>query len=126
MSSYQIKSAGTVLFTANKDIGWRSKWPLPPGKYVAALLRDDDTTPWSVMKTSAAFTVHKPPFGPTAVDLTRKAIRDLIRDDIALAAKFLRMAFHDSVGGADGCVSGLRVHYGGGVLVSHVVLLWSD
>ena len=34
----------------------------------------------------------------------RAAIASLIEDDQTLAPKFLRLGFHDSVGGVDGCV----------------------
>lgn len=104
---FKLKAAGTVVFSDNKDISWRTKWPLPPGKYVAALLRDDDNSPWSVIVTSASFTVRKPPFGPAAVELARRDIKAIVKKDIKLASKFLRLAFHDSVGGVDGCVSSL-------------------
>jgi hypothetical protein len=104
-----LKASGTVVFSDNKDISWRTKWPLSPGKYVAAILRDDDSSPWSVIKTSASFLVRKPPFGPAAVELARQDIKAIIKDDIKLASKFLRLAFHDSVGGTDGCVSSLFV-----------------
>ena len=39
-----------------------------------------------------------------AVETIREEIRDLIRDNSTLAPKFLRLAFHDCVGGCDGCV----------------------
>ncbi|KAI2508295.1 peroxidase [Fragilaria crotonensis] len=103
-------AAGTVVFSDNKDISWRTKWPLPPGKYVAALLRDDDNSPWSVIVTSASFTVRKPPFGPAAVELARRDIKAIVKKDIKLASKFLRLAFHDSVGGVDGCVDLSNIH----------------
>lgn len=102
---HTMKVLGTVVFADGKDIDWRTKWPLPPGKYVAALLRDDGESPWDVITTSAPFSVTKPPFGPAYVTMVRREIKEIIREDIKLAAKFLRMAFHDSVGGADGCVS---------------------
>ena len=96
--------AGSVDFRDDKDIKWSSSWPLLPGRYRAALLRNDDSSPWNILDTSAPFEVREPPFGPAAVTLVRKQIKEVIRDDKKLAAKFLRLAFHDSVGGADGCV----------------------
>ena len=94
---------------------------------MAALLRDGDSSPWSLIKSSTSFVVRQPPFGPAVVDLVRKEIKEIIRADIKLAAKFLRMAFHDSVGGADGCVSfGAHVLLRVAALVPNVFLLWSD
>ncbi len=40
----------------------------------------------------------------TLVESIREEIRDLIRNNSVLAPKFLRLAFHDCVGGCDGCV----------------------
>ena len=40
----------------------------------------------------------------TSVESIREEIRDLIRNNSVLAPKFLRLAFHDCVGGCDGCV----------------------
>ena len=39
-----------------------------------------------------------------SVESIREEIRDLIRNNSVLAPKFLRLAFHDCVGGCDGCV----------------------
>ena len=40
----------------------------------------------------------------SSVQSIREEIRDLIRNNNGLAPKFLRLAFHDCVGGCDGCV----------------------
>ena len=40
----------------------------------------------------------------SSVKYIREEIRDLIRNNNVLAPKFLRLAFHDCVGGCDGCV----------------------
>jgi hypothetical protein len=42
---------------------------------------------------------------PALITAVRADIAQLIDNDVELAAKFLRLGFHDSVGGPDGCVS---------------------
>ena len=39
-----------------------------------------------------------------SVESIREEIRELIRNNSVLAPKFLRLAFHDCIGGCDGCV----------------------
>jgi hypothetical protein len=60
------------------------------------------------MAVSPAFQIRLPPMGSGLIQLAREDIARLIRADIKLAAKFLRLGFHDSVGGPDGCVSRVR------------------
>jgi hypothetical protein len=70
------------------------------------LLRKVDKTPWNPVVITKPFSVRDPPKTlKSEVQLVRRKIGRLIENDISLAAKFLRLAFHDSVGGADGCVS---------------------
>ena len=100
------QASGTVTFKDDKDIAFKSKWPLSPGSYVAAMMRNgDEHNPWRELAVSAPFQIRRPSFGQTAVRLVRQDVRQIIKDDIKWAAKFLRLAFHDSVGGSDGCVS---------------------
>ena len=96
------------MFKNGKSISWASSWPLAPGRYVAALLRDGDTPPWATLDVSPVFEIRAPPMSAALIKLVRRDIARLIQADIALAAKFLRLGFHDSVGGPDGCVSCLR------------------
>jgi hypothetical protein len=77
-----------------------------PGRYIAAILRKGDKAPWNPVVLSKPFIVRDPPKSlKSEIQLVRRKIGGLIEDDISLAAKFLRLAFHDSVGGSDGCVS---------------------
>jgi Peroxidase len=100
------QESGTVHFQNDKDIAFKSKWPLPPGSYVAAMMRNgDEHNPWRELAVSAPFQIRRPSFGQTAVRLVRQDVKLIINDDIKWAAKFLRLAFHDSVGAPDGCVS---------------------
>lgn len=94
--------------------GGDTDWPLAPGDYKAYLLREDFT----VLATSSVFTVvadedaNPSPSPPSngdenAVALAalmeaRDEIEDIIRNDRDLSPKFLRMIFHDCVGGCDG------------------------
>ena len=100
-----FQRTGSIVFKSGKSISWRSSWPLPPGRYVAAILRNSDSAPFSPMAVSSVFQIRLPSMGPTLIQLVRQDIARLISADIKLAAKFLRLGFHDSVGGPDGCVS---------------------
>ena len=72
---------------------------------MAAILRNSDSAPFSPIAVSSAFEVLVPPISSELIQLVRQDIASLINADIKLAAKFLRLGFHDSVGGPDGCVS---------------------
>ena len=104
-----FQSTGTLVFRGGKDINWGSSWPLIPGQYRAITLRDGDEDPWTPIDASPIFTVAAPTqLNVAALSIVRKEIENLIngpRGDIKLAAQFLRLGFHDCVGGCDGCVS---------------------
>ena len=90
----------------NKLIAWKLSWPLPPGRYVAVLLRGgNDMPPWTVLSSSPVFEVVMPAVGHALIAAVRQEVASLIDADITIASKFLRLGFHDSVGGPDGCVS---------------------
>jgi hypothetical protein len=92
---------GTVTFGAGgPEESWFQSWPIQSGTYRAYLLRLRGQ-PYPVIAESATFTVQG------MDDLVTAAagdIRALIRDDPALGPKFVRLGFHDCVGGCDGCV----------------------
>jgi len=102
------RSSGTILFREGKDIGWGSDWPLQPGNYKAVVMRNGNG-PFQAIVATPTFTIETPSsMGELAVNFARHDIEQIMigRDgDIALAAKFLRLGFHDCVGGCDGCVS---------------------
>ena len=75
---------------------------------MAAILRNSDDPPFSPIATSSVFQILVPPISSALIKLVREDIANLIDDDIKLAAQFLRLGFHDSVGGPDGCVSRVR------------------
>lgn len=102
-----LQATGSLVFKGAKTISWLSSWPLAPGRFVAAILRDGDSSPWDVLDVSPVFEIRTPPMSPTLIKLVHRDIATLIDDDIELASKFLRLGFHDSVGGPDGCVSSL-------------------
>lgn len=104
-------SVGQVIFSADSAsqearlASW--SWPLEPGEYRAYILRgfqapfeviSQDVTSFEVMKDLFMHTVV-----PT-VGQIQSDIRDLILEDEALGAKFVRLGFHDCTGGCDGCV----------------------
>jgi hypothetical protein len=99
-----LQKSGTLVFRESKTISWRSNWPLGPGRYVAAILRNADSPPWAALAVSPAFQIRQPSLSKDLIKLARADIAQLIKADIGLAAKFLRLGFHDSVGGPDGCV----------------------
>lgn len=102
------QSTGTRTFRDDKDIAWAARWPLLPGKYQAVTIRDGDI-PFERIDRSATFEVSAPDtMGEDAIKVLRTEIENLIigpTGDITLASKFLRLGFHDCVGGCDGCVS---------------------
>jgi hypothetical protein len=109
--SSTISSKGNVQFSGI-SAAWHhsSDWPLIAGTYRAYLLTNDMTaTFWPVLAQSDTFTVTAGSTSGNAQALThladaRSAIEDLIRNDQTLAPKFLRMGFHDCIGGCDGAL----------------------
>ena len=89
---------GTVVFQDNAE---DSVWPLPAGEYKAFLLRNTEQ-PYTVIAQSQTITVLPHPVEMIAA--AESDIRDLITADPALGPKFVRLGFHDCVGGCDGCV----------------------
>ncbi len=96
---------GGVTFHGDKMVSWKSDWPLSPGRYVAALVRGGSNRPWPVLDVSPPFEIRILKMSKTLINFVREDITQLIKDDVEMAAKFLRLGFHDSVGGPDGCVS---------------------
>jgi hypothetical protein len=89
------------------DEGWIQSWPLQASNYKAFLLRSTDQ-PYVVVAESGTFSV-RPGQATTlrvdeAVAAAESDIRDLLRQDQPLGPKFVRLGFHDCVGGCDGCV----------------------
>ena len=54
---------------------------------------------------SQPFHIRMSAINPEQIADVRADIAQLIYADITLAADFLRLGFHDSIGGPDGCVS---------------------
>ena len=103
---FLVQGIGAVTFSGSKAVSWQSSWPLPAGQYVAALINGGRLNPpWNVLDVSPAFQIQGVRVSQTLVNTVRQDIKNLIKTNIALAAKFLRLGFHDSVGGPDGCVS---------------------
>jgi hypothetical protein len=108
-SSETNPPAGSIVF-AGSSLGWLStSWPLQPGSYNAVLTRGQDGQNWPALVVSESFTVGNcgvaPSLGPEMTSVIRDARRDierLIESDPLLIGKFLRLAFHDCVGGCDG------------------------
>jgi len=81
------------------------RWPPTPGRYRAVILRDSIRSNWEVIDVSPVFTVAAPTdINEESLSLVRSDFETLITKNITLAAKFLRLAFHDCTGGCDGCV----------------------
>lgn len=112
-----------MRFRANQGQEWLQSWPLNEGNYVAVLSRGDDDGPWPGLAVSAEFQVGNCPTGnnndsnsnpappPPASDgmvnviaNARRDIERLIAQTPLLLGKFLRLIFHDCVGGCDGCI----------------------
>jgi hypothetical protein len=109
---------------------------LATGTWRAVLARDDATAPFSAYAKSSTFTiatscssspvgspVRSPVAAPTSgnanavalshINSARSEIEGLIRNDKRLAPQFLRMGFHDCIGGCDGmCALFVRVYCG--------------
>eukprot|EP00543_Licmophora_paradoxa_P004946 CAMPEP_0202441846 /NCGR_PEP_ID=MMETSP1360-20130828/1354_1 /ASSEMBLY_ACC=CAM_ASM_000848 /TAXON_ID=515479 /ORGANISM="Licmophora paradoxa, Strain CCMP2313" /LENGTH=650 /DNA_ID=CAMNT_0049057019 /DNA_START=102 /DNA_END=2054 /DNA_ORIENTATION=- len=106
-----VSSTGTLNFNeiTNSRSDWRQVFPLTEGRYKAYLLREGDR-PFQMVAVSDTFEILPPApedllqVTPSLITQAREDIEALINTDIALAAKFLRLSFHDCVGGCDGCV----------------------
>lgn len=53
-------------------------------------------------------TTSSPVSGPPPIDAARNAIEAMVSRNVGLKAKFVRLGFHDCVGGCDGCVDMLN------------------
>lgn len=106
---FAISSEGTVNFSGSSAT-WHqtTDWPLQAGTYRAYMLKNNvEASFWPVIAQSNTFTIitTTPNInGQALTHLTnaRSAIESLIRSDDTLAPKFLRMGFHDCIGGCDG------------------------
>lgn len=104
-----IPTVGTVKFSGS-SASWHqaSDWPLQVGTYRAYLLQNNVALSfWPVMAQSDTFTITTNTINDNERALlhitdARSAIESLIRSDDTLAPKFLRMGFHDCIGGCDG------------------------
>jgi len=117
-------TSGTVTFRSNRNQHWIQSWPLASGTYRAFLTRGDDDDTWPRLAQTVEFRVgtcsvspptpvRSPTRAPTlapGVDMrpviadARADITDVIIKNPVLRGKFLRLLFHDCVGGCDGCV----------------------
>jgi hypothetical protein len=108
---------GTMSFSIGSDSTGTQGWPLEAGEYQAVLTGGN--TPYQAHAISQPFIVgcssSSTPPGTTDLDddrnmaeviaQARSDITALIDNEPTLGAKFLRLAFHDCVGGCDGeCV----------------------
>lgn len=96
------------------DTSSTSNWPLREGWYRAYLMRNMYVgESWVVVAESKKFFVESQHLGASwdpelnsrallSIQRARHAIHNLILDDIGNAAKFLRLIFHDCIGGCDG------------------------
>ena len=127
-------TSGSVTFQGNADQNWRQTWPLAAGTYRAVMTRGEDGDTWPALAMSSQFRVggctptppsrapvRSPTRAPvrtptraptptvpsnmrTVITNARNDIQGLISNSPLLVGKFLRLAFHDCVGGCDGCV----------------------
>lgn len=110
----QALARGSVQFD---DISatWSSQadWPLQEGEYVSILMRSEETTgAFIALGQSEPFVVdssNSPAIDSNLNQMALRTIRQarskilrLIRRDTDLAPKFLRLIFHDCIGGCDG------------------------
>jgi hypothetical protein len=84
-----------------------NEWPIAEGEYKAYLMRGN-SQPFEILaETSNSFQIqqdqHLDVVVP-AVATIAQAIRDLIAQNELMGPKFVRLGFHDCVGGCDGCV----------------------
>jgi Peroxidase len=126
----QTGSGTAIMKNGN---GWQGgEWPLAAGSsWIAYVVRADVTNVNGGVVTAASspvFTIGGDASGggdssggstldtEAALLAARADIRNLIRGqggDVALAAKFLRLGFHDCIGGCDGCVDLSNMENGG-------------
>lgn len=96
---------GQVDFGPDRIVG-TSEWPLPRGEYKAYLLRGN-FRPFDRLAESSIFHVeqddHLDVVIPTLATIVQE-IRDVMASDELMGPKFVRLGFHDCVGGCDGCV----------------------
>lgn len=86
--------------------------PVEEGDYVAVAARFEADTPFTAEAQSPSFRVRQDCSVPIRADpemldtisAARRDIERLIEGNVFLPGKFLRLAFHDCVGGCDGCV----------------------
>lgn len=98
------RSTGSVSIDGERN-DWGMEWPPIPGNYKAVILRDAIRSNWEVVDVSPVFTVAAPTvLDSESLSLVRRDLETLITNNITLAAKFLRLSFHDCTGGCDGCV----------------------
>jgi hypothetical protein len=90
-----------VVFGQNgPPSAWGIHWPLPAGEYRAYLLRDASNPPYTAIAQSEVFKVVLS--FKDALEGAKSAIAALVRNDTNLIPQFLRLIFHDCVGGCDG------------------------
>ena len=108
-------TSGSIVLNGNNFAWDDGDWPLEPGTYQAVLTLGGDGEAWPALAASELFRVGcdvdsgnsgstSNPGIPT-MDVIRDArqdIRQLIGSNPPLVGKFLRLAFHDCVGGCDG------------------------
>lgn len=101
---------GRVRFRSSSE--WaEGNWPLPAGgSYKAYMLRNLSPEPfWPIVEAeSEVFSVVEPPsvdeseVALNALSDAKVEIERLIDQDRTIAAKFVRLIFHDCIGGCDG------------------------
>ncbi len=103
LSTKQIKD-GTVTFSGSST-NWGQSWPLLGGQYVAYLVRFSFVGPFQPVAQSGVFTIESaatpgsPGAARTAMLQAEAVIANMVFQNKNLTAKFLRMGFHDCVGG---------------------------
>jgi len=128
-----LQGRGRIRFSNNDgaEERWDLDWPLPPGEYQVYLLRlrRASSRPFQIIAEGNGFEILRE--GASVPDdesednddndsdqddssssqevgdlleQARRRIIDIINDDIELGPKFVRLSFHDCVGGCDGCV----------------------
>ena len=98
--SFQLGSGSGVFGRGGEREAWNQRWPLGGGRYKAVLSRNEGR-PWPVVAESNVFTVTDL---SAMVEDAANDIRVLIGQQPGLGPKFVRLGFHDCVGGCDGCV----------------------
>jgi Peroxidase len=96
-------SAGGQVFMSSVNI--------PESDWFAVLARGNDAAPWAAYAVSNMFTVSSgctPPLSAENAAVfaelqgARQEMANLVAADIKMAPRFLRLAFHDCIGGCDG------------------------